>query len=75
MFKKKYNIETQTRFLTQFVWVKKVIDSCKTMDQLDVGGQLMSVFMNKYKTCIHPHLFKNICNKLFQYWYQKAIDL
>lgn len=71
MFKKEYNLEVNTQFITQYLWVKEIVDSCKTIQQLDNSGNLVIIFLEKYRDRVSSVLYHKLCVKLCHHWLDK----
>ena len=69
----KYDIKIQNKMLNDYLWIKKVIDSCKTRSQLHATGSLINNWNKLYKNKVDPYFLQNVYNVLFNYKHSKKM--
>lgn len=65
--KKKYDIKIQNKMLNDSLWIKKVIDSCKTYEQIYAVDNLIINWKNLYENNTDPWLRSKVFNELLDY--------
>lgn len=65
--KNKYDIKIQNKMLNDSLWIKKVIDSCKTYEQIYAVDNLIINWKNLYENNTDPWLRSKVFNELLDY--------
>ena len=59
----------------EYLWVKRVIISCKTVEQLHVADNLIIALSNKYKNRVTDYFLIRIIDILDRICYQKILSV
>lgn len=65
--KNKYDIKIQNKMLNDSLWIKKVIDSCKTHEQIEAAENLIINWKNLYENNTDPLFRSKVFNELLEY--------
>ena len=69
--KPKYKIEDEMSFFDDYLWVSKVLNSCKTRAQLYSANELIYILKNKYKNKVDTDVLRDVNIKLDEIWDNK----